>query len=95
MVTRDADFVPRPGYIVVHSPKEALSLEPNTLVSSGPGLNSSLIRDGLVDTVIWQVVPVEIGEGIKPFNSDAKTFLGVPSSEEAGPLNTKLLIYRL
>jgi dihydrofolate reductase len=67
IVTNNKNFVPQNGYIVAHSPNEAVSLAPDALVSSGPTLNSSLLREGLVQKIIQREVPVSIGNGIKPF----------------------------
>ena len=96
VITQNRSFVPESGYIVAHSPHDAFALVSglNVLVSSGPELNSSVMRDGLVDKVIWQVVPVAIGEGIKPFDMDTESVLG-ESSTENGPLGTTIQMYRI
>jgi dihydrofolate reductase len=67
VVTRDRKFRPKADYVVAHSPKDAVSSKPRILVSSGPTLNTDLLREGLVDEIIFHEVPTAIGDGIKPF----------------------------
>ncbi len=68
IVTNDLSFAAKPGYTVVHSPKEAFALGKNVLLSSGPGLNTSALNEGLIDKVILIILSEEIGQGIKQFN---------------------------
>lgn len=75
VVTHNRKFRPRAGYVVAHSPEDALSLETNSLVSSGPTLNTYLLENGLVDRIIHHVVPTAIGDGIKPFGSETGSLL--------------------
>ena len=88
IVTRNAAFKPKPGYIVAHSPNDAIALldGKNILVSSGPNFNSQLIRGGRVRKVIWWRVPEAIGEGILPFDKDLMSMLAPPSISP-GPLD--------
>ncbi len=67
VVTTNALFVPKDGYLVVHTPEQALSLGTNVLVVSGPGLNEYFLKKNLIDKILFQEVPVEIREGIKAF----------------------------
>ncbi|MDP3974994.1 MAG: dihydrofolate reductase family protein [Candidatus Jorgensenbacteria bacterium] len=90
------DFHPNPqlGYVVVHSPQDALSSGTNVLVSSGPTLNTFFLKNNLVDQVIFHKVPVNIGEGIKPFDIDMKTVL-VSVSETTLEEGAKELTYQV
>lgn len=85
VITRDTNFVPKQGYMVVHSPNEAMDLAPSSLVSSGPDLNNFLLQNNYIGKVILYVVPESIGEGIKPFDQDLETtmtpVLDVPQIE--------------
>ncbi len=72
IVTNDLSFVAKPGYIVAHSPKEAFALGKNILLSSGPGLNTAVLKEGLIDKVILIILPEKIGEGIRQFDIDPK-----------------------
>ncbi len=67
IVTRDTQFRSKSGYIVVHSPEEALKKGERVLVSSGPTLNTYIVEHDLVNEILFHYVPTAIGEGIKPF----------------------------
>jgi len=67
VVTHDRKFYPKAGYVVAHSPKDAISSNPKTLVSAGPALNMELLRDNFVDKIILHEIPIFIGDGIRPF----------------------------
>jgi dihydrofolate reductase len=77
VVSNNQNFSPKPGYIVVHTPQEALALAPGALVSSGPTLNNFLLKDNLVEKIILHEVPATIGEGIKPFDIQETTLVPV------------------
>lgn len=79
VVTRDINFTVKPSYIITHSPKEAFTLGRNILLSSGPTLNTSVLELGLIDKVILNILPLEIGSGIKVFNTEVNL---VPISEK-------------
>ncbi len=70
VISGNRSFHPKKGYIVAHSPEEALALAPDALVSSGPILNNFLLKNGLVKKIILHEVPIAIGEGIKPFDRE-------------------------
>ncbi|MDB5260484.1 MAG: Bifunctional deaminase-reductase protein [Candidatus Nomurabacteria bacterium] len=70
VITNDINFKAKQKYVVVHSPEDAITLAPNSLVSSGPTLNNVLLRMNAVKKIILHVVPVLIGKGIKPFDED-------------------------
>ncbi len=69
IVTRNWKFQAKPGYLIVHSPQDAILASQNILVSSGPTLNDFLLQKGLVDKIIFHEVPIMIGNGIKAFDS--------------------------
>lgn len=92
VITRDPSFAPKSGYIVARSLREALASGQNVLVSSGPNVNSQLLREGLADKVIWQILPIKIGEGIRPFEGNLEKCLE-QVEEHKGPLQTKLIEY--
>jgi dihydrofolate reductase len=73
IVTSDLGFSANQelGYVIVHSPEEAIAIAPNALVSSGPMLNNYFLVMHLVKKIILKVIPVNLGEGIKPFDSDS------------------------
>lgn len=70
VVTTNKDFQLKPGYVVANTPEEALLIGTNVLVSSGPALNDYLLEKKLIDKIIQHQVPVKIGEGIRPFNTE-------------------------
>ncbi|MFA6094724.1 MAG: dihydrofolate reductase family protein [Candidatus Paceibacterota bacterium] len=70
VITKNSQFVPKPGYFALHSLEEVLSLGDNILLSSGPSLNTHALEQGLIDKVIQNVLPEKIGGGIKVFNGE-------------------------
>ncbi len=70
VISGNQNFRPKEGYTVLHSPEDALALAPDALVSSGPTLNNFLLKRGLVKKIILHEVPVKIGGGIRPFDTD-------------------------
>ena len=70
IVTRDKNFKPKKGYVVMNSLKEAATLYPNILLSSGPKLNTAFLNEKLIDRIILNKLPVKIGEGITQFEKD-------------------------
>jgi len=80
VITHDEHFQPKDGYIVAHSPEEAFT-DSNILVSSGPTLNTFLLEHKLVDAVIFHQLPVEIGEGIRPFSINTSAHLTFASKQ--------------
>lgn len=69
IITHNKNFHPGKGYEVIHSLSEINNFGSNILVSSGPNLNDALIEAGVVDRVMWNVVPEKINEGIPVFRS--------------------------
>lgn len=82
IVTNNLDFKVKPSYIIAHSLKEAFSYGKNILVVSGSTLNDIVIKEGWADRVIYNVIPVKIGNGIKPFINE-------PTLELISEKNTK------
>ena len=70
-------FLPKKEYIVAYSPKDALALAPDALVSSGPTLNNFLLKNGMVKKIILHQIPVSIGEGIKPFDTNGISLIPI------------------
>ncbi len=85
---------PRLGYIVAHSPQDALVLGSDVLVSSGPTLNEFLLEYGLVDMVVHHEIPIRIGEGIRPFDIKFTERL-FPVSERILANGIKELVYEI
>ena len=92
VVTRDKNFQPKSGYVVVHTPEDALRMSTNTLVSSGPTLNNYLLEKKLVDTIIFHQLPILIKDGILPFDSEIKKSLILLSETQLG--QAKELVYQ-
>ncbi len=97
VVSRDANFEPKSGYVVARSPKEAYEKaaeaaiktnskgEKEVLLSSGPTLNTSIVKEGLIDKIILEKLPVRIGEGYKVFDEEEiKPELKLISKEDKG-----------
>lgn len=97
VVSRDANFEPKNGYVVARSPKEAYMKatealtkmnkrgEKEVLLCSGPTLNTSILKEGMIDTVILEKLPVRLGDGLKPFDEDeVKSELKLISKEDKG-----------
>ena len=85
-------FNVKPGYLIVNSPKEAISKGINILLSSGPTLNASVLNQGLVDIAILNIIPEKIGSGIKVF--ETKPNLILESEEDMGG-GRKLCTYKV
>ena len=72
VVSANAEFEVKPGYILAHSPEEAREIAPDALVSSGPTLNDYLIDKGMAEKIILLRLPESIGSGIKAFNAGVR-----------------------
>ncbi len=94
VVTNNRNFHPKPGYIVANSLDDALGHGPDVLVSSGPILNTSLLKNGLIDKVIFYAVPVTVGEGIKPFDIETERYL-IPASPPRSTEGVTIYEYRV
>lgn len=95
VVSRDEKFAPKTGYVLARSPKEAYELVKNekgeALLSSGPTINTSMVKENLITKVILEKLPVRIGEGdATPRNltmfdeEDIKVELTLVSKEDKG-----------
>ncbi|MEK9167573.1 MAG: dihydrofolate reductase family protein [Patescibacteria group bacterium] len=65
----------RPTFTLAESPKVALKLLEDqgfeeALIGGGSGLNSSFMKAGLVDELVFYVVPYVIGKGTPVFTGD-------------------------
>ena len=92
VVTHDKNFQPNSGYITVNTPEDALKINPNTLVSSGPTLNNYLLEKKLINTIIFHQLPISIKAGILPFNTEIKKSLILVSETQVGQV--KELVYK-
>ena len=70
VISNNRNLPLKKGYTLALSPQEAFAQAPNSLVSSGPGLNNQLLEDKLVEKIIIYQVPVSIKEGLAPFAKD-------------------------
>ncbi len=82
VVTRNRTFYPKQGYMVTHSPKDAVVVSSKVLVTSGPTLNNFLLKEGLVNKIIFHEVPISIGEGIVPFDEENVTLCPVENHQK-------------
>ena len=95
VVSSDKNFKLKGGYLKTITPEMAVSLEVNILVSSGPNLNSYLLKNHLIDQILLnRLIGINLGKGIKPFDVDTKTFLNNPISVE-NKEGRELLTYNL
>ena len=69
VVTKDINFVPNGNYIKVDTLQAAVSVAPNILLCSGPGLNTAFLKEGLIDQVILNKLSVSIGAGLRQFEA--------------------------
>ncbi len=90
VVSKNEEFVPKLGYVKVGSPEEAVEQGKKILLSSGPTLNTDFYKLGLIDKVIFNVVPVEVVEGVPVFNLEPELVLESEEDKEY----SKLKIYR-
>jgi len=71
VVSGSMEFRPKAGYEIARTPESAVEGGGNILVCSGPALNNALLRAKLADRVLWQTVPVSVGEGMRPYDPSA------------------------
>lgn len=68
VISRDPNFIPKRGYETFQVPEEIIKAGSNVLVSSGPELNTYLLKRGLIkEIVFWKLPNINIGTGISPF----------------------------
>lgn len=65
----------REGFLLAHSPEEALELldkegQTEAIITGGSTVNSAFAKKNLIDEVIFDVNPVILGEGIPVFNPE-------------------------
>lgn len=92
VVTRDENFTPKKGYLVAHSPEEAMKFGKNILLSSGPTLNTDFLEKGLIDKVIFNILPERINTGLKVFNHEADLII---NSEKEMPNGRKWRVFNI
>ncbi len=93
VVTRNKNFQPKLGYIVVYTPEDVLHIGENILVLSGPTLNNYFLEKKLVDNIIFHQLPVSIGDGIRPFNTEIKKRFILVSETQLGQV--KEFVYQV
>jgi dihydrofolate reductase len=75
VVSRNSSFVSGESYVIAGSPMDAVSkmedmgLE-NMLVTGGANLNSSFMKEGLIDEIIINIEPYVLGGGIPIFSEE-------------------------
>ena len=74
VISQELSFKPKVGYAVARTLEEATA-NPNTLVSSGPTLNTELLKRNMISEILLHVVPVTVGEGIKQFKDGTEPLL--------------------
>ncbi len=72
VVTRNKNLMHKPGYVIVHTPEDAIRMGENILISSGPNLNNYFLEKKLIDRIIFHQLPSSIGDGIQPFDDKYK-----------------------
>lgn len=85
VITKNNDFHPKQGYEVLHTADEIAKLNANVLVSSGPTLNNSLLKERLVDMVIVHQLPVSVGNGTPVFDPTFQRSLTLESERGLPP----------
>ena len=93
IVTRDKSFKPKNGYSVINSLREAATLYPNMLLSSGPGLNTAFLNEKLIDRIILNKLPVKIGEGITQFEQGVSPKLTATPELNINKANGRMLAF--
>lgn len=68
ILTKDSGYTASEGYLIAHSPKEALEILrqkdlDKALVAGGPETNSAFAEAGLIDEIWLGVEPILIGKG--------------------------------
>ncbi len=84
IITRNKTFLSKSDYIITHTLKDAFATGNNILLTSGSTLNTSALKEGLIDKVIFNVLPEKIGEGIKVFEIEANLILISEKNTEGG-----------
>lgn len=92
VVTKDINYPVKSEYKIINSIKDIQFVGKNILVSSGPGLNTSIAREGIADKVILIKLPEKIGAGIPVFEKEIK--LNLISEKDFGK-GRKLCGYKI
>jgi dihydrofolate reductase len=77
VLSSDADVSEIKGTVVAHSPTEAVALAQKSgyqrmLIAGGARTSKAFLDDGLVNEIFLSVHPIELGEGMKPFDDLSK-----------------------
>lgn len=87
VLTSEANSLPK-GYIAASSPQHALQIVGQqgkrfALIAGGPTVNSSFMKERLVDEIIFNIEPVVVGKGKPVFTpEDFQTILKFNSVKE-------------
>ena len=92
VVTDNKKFIVKPVYEIIYSIDGIKSLGKNILVSSGPTLNDSLLKTGMVDNIVLNKLSEKIGTGIKPFTDILNL---TPVSEKNIRIGQTMSIYKV
>lgn len=92
VITNNPGFEVKGAYHISQSPRESFSLGERVLLTSGPTLNTSVLSEGLIDTVVLNTLPEKIGSGIKVFNVDPKLELIKTEEKDSG---RKMVFYKV
>ncbi len=73
IVSTDNEFKPKEGFESAKSPQDALYKAKKfgfkeLILSGGSGLNSSFVKENLIDEIVVNIEPVVIGKGIPLFS---------------------------
>jgi len=79
VVSTNKEFKVKNGYVLANSPKDALAKAAangfdKVIVTGGSKINSSFMKQGLIDEVILNIEPFVLGKGIKLFAEDEFEF---------------------
>ncbi len=93
ILTTNRKYKPKSQYQVTHSLQDAAKMGFNLLVSSGPSVNLPLLKKGLIDKIVFDVLPESIPSGIKPFEDELIDQIGLAETVESKGGNRKLVTY--
>lgn len=82
VVSRDAAFHPKGGYGLVTSPEDIDPDDGKILLSSGPSLNTSFLKLGMIDYALLNILPVTIAGRLKVFNDEIQSPLALVHEEK-------------
>lgn len=84
IVSRDEQFTPKANYFKVASLFEIPTAGQDVLITSGPSLNTAALKAGIIDRVILNILPQNIGQGMPVFDDEPKLILLSTQSTPTG-----------